>query len=444
MSDQAIPVAMPKAHGSSHGPVLNYGRLFYGLYALFIFCGIFAAFRPSPYDFLFLLVFPMWFFAGGFKIPPGVLYILVLWCIFLILGFTALMPYWDQTAHHWDTATPRGYELQSLYIIVTVIFFTLFFAQHPIERATLTLKAYTAGAVLSAILGYLDIGGGGLEWSRDEGRASATFDDPNLYGSYLVLGAIFVLQGLLLGTTKRPLLSAVVLAILIFGVFASFSRGASGALISSSLLMGISGFLTTRSERMRKRITLIAAVTFALGVGAVLLLLAKPDTRELLLERAQLTKSYDTGETGRFGNQARSIPMLLDRPGGFGPLRFRDYFLAEPHNSYIGAFANDGWLGGLTWIIIVVSTSFVGFRLMFARSPYQRLAQVFWPALFAWLLQGFQIDIDHWRQLFLAFGAVWGLEAARRRWLRQQKAAVARDDAADRNAGDPCPAGPIS
>ena len=34
------------------------------------------------------------------------------------------------------------------------------------------------------------------------------------------------------------------------------------------------------------------------------------------------------------------------------------------------------------------------------------------------LIQGFQIDVDHWRQLFLCFGAVWGMEAARLRWAR--------------------------
>ena len=34
-------------------------------------------------------------------------------------------------------------------------------------------------------------------------------------------------------------------------------------------------------------------------------------------------------------------------------------------------------------------------------------------------MQGFQIDIDHWRQIYLLFGAIWGLEAARVKWLRQ-------------------------
>jgi hypothetical protein len=158
-------------------------------------------------------------------------------------------------------------------------------------------------------------------------------------------------------------------------------------------------------------------------------------------ERATIAKDYDEGATGRFGNQIRSIPMLLERPGGFGPLRFSKIFYLEPHNSYIGAFANDGWIGGFTWIIIVLSTCFVGFRLMFVRSPYQQLAQVFWPVLFSWLLQGFQIDIDHWRQMFLCFGAVWGFEAARLRWLATQKpasSAVASDEE------DLCRAAPMS
>jgi hypothetical protein len=65
-------------------------------------------------------------------------------------------------------------------------------------------------------------------------------------------------------------------------------------------------------------------------------------------------------------------------------------------------------------------TTFVGFRLMVKPSPYQRLAQIFFPALFATMLQGFQIDIDHWRQFFIMIGAVWGLEAARHRWAATQ------------------------
>jgi hypothetical protein len=31
------------------------------------------------------------------------------------------------------------------------------------------------------------------------------------------------------------------------------------------------------------------------------------------------------------------------------------------------------------------------------------------------MIQGFQIDTDHWRHLFLLFGALYGLAAAERR-----------------------------
>jgi O-antigen ligase len=109
--------------------------------------------------------------------------------------------------------------------------------------------------------------------------------------------------------------------------------------------------------------------------------------------------------------------MLVERPQGFGPLRYRLIFDLEPHNSYIGAFANDGWIGGFAWLALVLTSCFVGLRLMIRRSPVQRLAQVFAPSLFVLLMQGFQIDIDHWRQVFLCFGAVWGMEAARMRWV---------------------------
>ena len=35
-------------------------------------------------------------------------------------------------------------------------------------------------------------------------------------------------------------------------------------------------------------------------------------------------------------------------------------------------------------------------------------------------MQAFQIDIDHWRHVFLLLGAVWGLETARVRWMERR------------------------
>ena len=63
-------------------------------------------------------------------------------------------------------------------------------------------------------------------------------------------------------------------------------------------------------------------------------------------QRAHAEQDYDSGPNGRFGNQERSLPMLLVLPNGFGPLRFRLTFGLDPHNSYLNAFGSNGWFPG--------------------------------------------------------------------------------------------------
>ena len=77
------------------------------------------------------------------------------------------------------------------------------------------------------------------------------------------------------------------------------------------------------------------------------------------------------GEQGRFGNQLRSIPMLLDRPLGFGPFRFAKYFPADPHEVFLSAFASFGWVGGIAFAVFVALTLYVGFVFVFRRSRAQ-------------------------------------------------------------------------
>ena len=137
----------------------------------------------------------------------------------------------------------------------------------------------------------------------------------------------------------------------------------------------------------------------------------------------------------RFLNQIHSLPMLLDRPNGFGPLRFRLRFGLDPHSSYVNAFASYGWFGGFMFLTLVGATTFVGFRLALVRSPFQNFALVVWPSLMGLLLQGFQIDIDHWRHVYLLLGMIWGMEAARMRWSQTLRLAPAASGRCGATAG---------
>ncbi|MGJ0509267.1 MAG: O-antigen ligase family protein [Methylocystis sp.] len=401
--------------GEASRLTFDYERLVGVWVFIFVACGAIGVIEPSPYDFASIVAMALWFF-GGFSIHRSFLVFGFLILLFNITGFVALIPYWDNA----DSAL---YQYQSGYLVLTGLFYALYMGNRTIARVELCLNAHTAGAVVAAVcgvLGYFDVAGLGNEIFAHAGRASGTFKDPNVLGSYLVLPIVWLSQNLMLGRARSVLLTSATLIVLFLGMFLAFSRGSYGATAVAFLLMIASVYATSSDARMKRRIVVATLAALAMITLLIAVLLLNPETREIFALRTAAVQDYDAGETGRFGNQLRSIPMLLERFMGFGPLRFRLVFDLEPHNSYVGAFANNGWIGGFLFILLVGVSAWIGLRLMFASSPAQRQAQVLAPTLLALFLQGFQIDIDHWRFLFFMLGAVWGLEA-----LRQRDAAAA-------------------
>ncbi|WP_442754084.1 O-antigen ligase family protein [Methylocystis sp. JAN1] len=409
MSELAQP-----SPGENCGLVFSYQRLVDAAVFIFVACGAIAVIEPSPYDFASLIAMPLWF-LGGFSINRSFLVFGFLILAFNIMGFLALIPFWDSP----DSSL---YQYQSAYLVLTALFYALFMGNRTTHRVELCLNAYVAGSLVAAIagiLGYLNVAGLGEGVFLHAGRASGTFKDPNVLGSFLVLPIVYLAHSLMLGRAKSILLTGAALLVIFLGMFLSFSRGSYGATFVAFSLMVVSVYATSENRKMKRRIVLAAAGAVAMIAVVIAVLLSMPETREFFNQRTAATQDYDEGSTGRFGNQLRSIPMLLDRFMGFGPLRFRLVFDLEPHNSYVGAFANNGWIGGFLFFLLVGVTVFVGLRLMFTPSPAQRLSQAVVPATIGLFLQGFQIDIDHWRFVFFMLGAVWGLEALRQRWVDQ-------------------------
>ena len=431
-----IETAAAGGRGALPAPALraDYGRLVNGSFALFVFCGAVAIIEPSPYDFASLVAIPIWF-LGGFKVHRTFLPFFALISLYNIGGFIGLIPYIVEPE-------PTLFMLQSLYLAVTTLVFALFFAEDTLRRTEIVLKFYAASTVLAAlcgIAGYFGVAGLGDLFSR-YGRASGTFKDPNVLGSYLIMGAVYYIQTLVLGRTRHVVATGAALLVVVAGIFLSFSRGSWGAFLVATLLSIALAYLTSAEPKLRRRIIVMTLLAAGIAALVLVVLLAMPGTRSFFLQRAALEQDYDEGVTGRFGNQIRSIPMLLDRVNGFGPLRFRLIFGLEPHNSYVNAFASYGWLGGFAFLALVGLTTYIGFRIACVASPYRRAAQVFWPSLMVFLLQGFQIDIDHWRHVFLMLGAVWGIETARVRW-RERQAGPAQALSRSAASATPVPAG---
>ncbi len=112
---------MSMAPAIAAGRTFDYQRLVNAVFALFIFSGIISVIEPSPYDFMSLIAIPLWF-IGGFRLHVSLIPILVLYVLFEIAGFVSLIPYWSEH-------DPVLYQLQSLYLYVTVVFFTIFLSE---------------------------------------------------------------------------------------------------------------------------------------------------------------------------------------------------------------------------------------------------------------------------------------------------------------------------
>ena len=374
--------------------------------------GAFVFVEPSPYEIMGLVTIVV-FAVSGLALRASLIPLSALLILYVIGFGIAVVPVLDQ---------PKTlmWVMVSLFMAMTTLFFAAMLGTNTEERLKLLMRGYMAAAVIAAlagIVGYFHFvpGVSGMFLLYD--RARGTFNDPNVLGAFLVLPALLAFQRVLSRRFIDAARSALLLLLLVAGIFLSFSRGSWGAALFSTAFMMAATYFTSDNLRAKRRIVVAAVVAIAIAAIVICVLLSIDATREFFLQRAALTQDYDAGETGRFGNQLRSLPLLLDRFAGFGPLRFRLVFGLEPHNSYLGAFANDGWLGGLLFALTVGVTVWIGLRLMFKPSPYQRIAQVYFPALAAFFLQAFQIDIDHWRHVFLMLGAIWGLEAARQKWM---------------------------
>ncbi|GJD96790.1 hypothetical protein OCOJLMKI_4015 [Methylobacterium iners] len=390
------------------------------LLAAFIFFACFAFSETSPYDLVAIPTILLWL-CLGLRLHRGVIPFVGLLVLYVAAIVMALVPYLDEPL-------PVTWTVQLAYLAVTGTFFAMLFSDETDGRIELALKAYTASCLLSAVFGI--VGYFGFIPQEDlfykYGRASGTFTDPNVFGSFLTLGALYLMHGLLTGTSRRPLLASAALLVLVVGIFLSFSRGSWGGSILATLVMTGAVYRSSRSAQLRRRILTLSLLAFVGGAAAIAGALTVGDTAEMFAKRAAVTQDYDQGETGRFGSQIRGMAMLIEEPLGMGPVRWRRTFGLEPHNSYIGSFANGGWLGGAVFLVLVTATCFIGVRLMGADSPYRRHAQIVFPALLMFFLQAMQIDIEKWRHVYMMLGMIWALEAARLNWLGRYPSSVGK------------------
>jgi hypothetical protein len=265
------------------------------------FSGAVVFIEPSPYEAMFFIAAAGFLLTGGLALHPSAVVLLLTALAFNLGSLFSLMPFLDNTVAVTFVAI-------SVYLGTTSLFFSALMMERPVERLNALKSGLIWAAVVAStagILGYFNVGGLGEHLTR-YGRASGTFKDPNVLGTFVILPLVLLAQDLLLRRGSLLKNAALFGLILFGGAFLSFSRGAwAHAVLSLVLLLAIT-FVLTPSRGLRARIVLIAiAGTAALALGFVAAL-SIDSVRSLYEERASLQQDYDLGETGRFGNQLRS------------------------------------------------------------------------------------------------------------------------------------------
>ncbi|KKB07050.1 hypothetical protein VE25_19565 [Devosia geojensis] len=373
--------------------------------AVWIFGGGIILFEPSIYEFAFIFVLLL-ALAAGMSIYSSTVPLLALTIVFT--GFAMVGAF---QVRYTGLSQAFQFSAVTVFLFLTSCFLANYVGEAPHRRMAVIRRAYVAIALVSAGLGTLAYLGliPNAEFFLRFDRAKGMFKDPNVYGPFLILPAMFLLRDVFFGHRHALLFAAAAFLVLAIGVFVSFSRAAWGHFAASAVIVFALCFFLEAHARDKVRMMILALAGLMVILVALAGLLSIPEVGALFEQRASAAQDYDTGETGRFGRQGYAFELALTHPWGLGPTEFENLLISEqPHNTYVTVLQAYGWGGGIAYYILVLATlwrGIAGLRDAGKRALLIPVIAVYIPLA----LQSGLIDTDHWRHYFLVVGLVWGL-----------------------------------
>ena len=352
--------------------------------------------EPAPPDAIFAIVMSVALVTGRFRIDRVPLSMLFLSGVYILLNIASAI----------EAVDPQRAALYlgiTLYLTVFAIWFTGYLDS--VRRARGVVVAYLAGAVFAAAASslalFLPVPGADTLTIGGQ-RATALFEDPNVYGPFLIPIALILIEEILTPRLLRLRTPAKLglLLILVVGIFLSYSRGAwvNFALAVITML----GVLLLRRGGARRAFALLALLVFAgVAVGGVL---AATGSLGFLEERAKI-QSYDSE---RFAAQRQGIRFGDEHLLGIGPGQFEVRAPVPSHNLYVRALSEQGYLGLFSILSIVLATLVLALSNAVAgRDTYGIGSAALLGAWVGLVIESFVIDTNHWRHLFLIAAMIW-------------------------------------
>ena len=350
------------------------------------FLGAFVINEPAPYE-LFLLVIMVLFLFFGMRLSRIAITLGALMILFNIGGMLSMF-------------TMKDFKEIPLYLAVTLFLglSSVFWAaaiEGDMGRLRVLMRGYVIGATVTALLGILGYFNAfpGSEIFTLYDRAKGAFQDPNVFGPFLVLPALYLAYGSLYRSPQLLPIRLAILGIILFAVFLSFSRGAwavmavAGASLYAMLLM------TELSSRRRLQLILSAVAGLVVLTSLLLFALQFDAVHEMFEQRARLVQEYDGAQFGRFARHSLGFQWALEHPLGIGPLEFGQILGEDTHNIWLKSLMAYGWIGFFSYVTITVCTLVGGGRLIGRIRPWQPYLLCAYAAYLGHIVLGWVIDM---------------------------------------------------
>jgi O-antigen ligase len=382
--------------------------------ALAVFLGGFVLFEPAPYELYLCLLLVVWTIFG-MRVPSTVFPLLVLFTLFNAGGIISAFQIGD-----WQ----RGviYVAVSYFLALTAVFFACVIAAD-MGRLRLIFRVYVVSAAITTTLGIAGyFGVPGFQMFTKFMRASGAFQDPNVYGPFLIAPILYLIYGIVSrGPGLLLLARCAVLLLLLAGLFLAFSRGAWGLAVVCVLIFYALLIINERKAVVRLKYLVIAAIGLAMVILLLLAALQVPAISELFTVRAKVVQNYDAGQLGRFARFYYGYLMAPEHPFGIGPLEFGFIMGEDTHHAFLKALMDYGWIGFACWITMLAWTLAGGFKMLFRQRPWLPYFQIAYVVFVGHIFLGMVIDTDHWRHHYLLIGIIWGCMALEANWQRQRR-----------------------
>ncbi|MFD0987322.1 O-antigen ligase family protein [Methyloligella solikamskensis] len=361
---------------------------------------------PAPYDALIMgatLMIPV---VGLMRVSTGLAVYFFVWMVICAGGYIA-------TTQAGTLEFSLPHTNITLFLALTSVPLVGFVGADSNARVHLLLSAYTVSAVIAvvaALIGYFNLLPGAYDIFTQYGRAQGTFEDPNVFGAFLVPAILYCFYLVLNSSLTRAALVSAVGGFLLFGCLLSLSRGAWASLFVALLTFSFCMFSTAPTNRQRVKLFLVLLMAAIVAIGVVAAVQMAPNYAELFGERTSFEQSYDIGPEGRFAGHVRAMGLIVENPLGLGALEYaRIWRLGDVHEVYLSMFLNTGWIGGLLYLGLVIATLALAIRRVIYDRGGDGLSAVALGAFVALVLEGFVIDTDHWRHFFVIMALIWGM-----------------------------------